>query len=171
MRATRFQTSSDFPVSAAALWSFHMHHDALDVLAPPLSGFTIVDRGAGVSNGSVVEFALGMWPVRKRWVALHCGVEPGSAFTDIALDAPFPFWVHRHRVEALTAGRSRLVDTVWFVAPAWLPRRVAEPAVRVLLGLLFWWRHRATRRWLSRNVATDEGAALNNGTMATGGCS
>ncbi|MDX2436671.1 MAG: hypothetical protein QNL88_06420 [Acidobacteriota bacterium] len=171
MRATRFEMASDFQVSAADLWSFHMHDDALDVLAPPFSGFAVRDRGEGVSNGSVVEFALGAWPLRKRWVALHCNVEPERSFTDIALDAPFPYWVHRHDMKSLAPESSRLVDTVWFRAPGGFPRWIADPAVRVVLRLMFSWRHWATRRWLAKNVSKSPRHELNGSAMATGGSS
>jgi ligand-binding SRPBCC domain-containing protein len=171
MRARRFQHRSVFPVTASALWDFHLQSDALEVLAPPLSGFRVVDRGAGVENGSVLVAEVGWWVFRSRWTALHFGIEPGRSFTDVALDSPFSYWVHHHRVEAVDVGFSRLTDSVWFVPPRWMPALVGGPLVAAFLRLFFAWRHRATRRWLARQAAPSPGSSWVRRFFAPGGCS
>jgi ligand-binding SRPBCC domain-containing protein len=110
-----------------------------------------------VANGSVLVAAVGFRPFRRRWVAIHSDVEAPDGFTDTALESPFPFWVHRHAFSPVGSGRSRLTDTVWFVPPTWLPRRVGGVLVGGVLRVMFWWRHRATRRALARS-----GSAENN---------
>lgn len=169
MDTLRFDFSSDFPSPAAALWSFHMRPEALDVLAPPLSGFEVEDRGDGVADGSVLKAFVGFGPFRQRWTALHCGVEPGRAFTDIALEAPFSYWVHTHFVESAAEGGSRLTDTVWVVPPRWMPRRLARPLLGSALALFFAWRHRATRKWLSAHADSSETRQNVNHCFETGG--
>lgn len=145
-RLMRFEARSEFDVSAEQLWAFHMRPDALDVLTHPLMMFEVVDRGAGVRAGSVLEARVGVWPLRRRWLALHAAVDPGRSFADLAIEAPFPYWLHQHAFEALDGGRSRLTDVVWCVPPRWVPR----PLVRIALLTMFRWRHRATRRFLER---------------------
>jgi ligand-binding SRPBCC domain-containing protein len=169
MRALRFEASSDFPVASAALWAFHLRPEALEVLAPPLAGFEVREPGSGVAEGSVLTMIVGRGPFRARWVALHCGVEPGREFHDVALESPFPYWVHRHRVSPLGPAASRLTDTVWFVPPRWLPRAVGATLTRVALRLLFAWRHRATRRWLSAHAEPHRVSARSTALVAAGG--
>jgi hypothetical protein len=169
MRAQRFEASSEFPVSGAALWAFHLRPEALEVLAPPFGGFEVLDRGTGVAEGSVLTMAVGRGPLRARWVALHCGIEPGREFHDVALEAPFPYWVHRHRVTPLGPAASRLTDTVWFAPPRWLPRALGAVMARAALRLLFAWRHRATRRWLSAHSEPRCGSARSTPLVAAGG--
>lgn len=165
MRAVRFQQSSEFTAPPADLWAFHLRPEALQVLAPPLSGFRVLDPGRGVAEGSIAEFSVGFGPLRTRWIALHFAVEPGRSFSDVALAGPFAYWIHEHVIEARSEGCSRLVDRVWFVPPRWLPRVVA----RLALGAFFTWRHRATRRWLRGNVGGRSGQTTDQYASATGG--
>lgn len=145
-KAYRFEHRSRFQASRERLWAFHMREDALNTLSPGLLGFEEVSSGDGVADGSVVELRVGHWPVRQRWVALHHGVEEGAAFTDTALDGPFPYWVHHHRFEEAGNDSSELTDVVWFVPPRWIPSAIAPWLCRAGLRLLFEWRHRVTRR-------------------------
>lgn len=171
MRALRFQHVSEFPVSSTELWSFHLRPEALSVLAPPFSGFAVVDRGEGVAEGSLLVAEVGWPPFRGRWQALHLGVEQGRSFTDVALESPFPYWVHHHAVESTAAGTSRLTDTVWFVPPRWLPERLGGRLTAAALRIFFAWRHGATRRWLAgRRPARRAGTRLCE-FFAPGGCS
>jgi ligand-binding SRPBCC domain-containing protein len=169
MRAQRFETSTEFPVASVVLWTFHLRPEALEVLAPPFAGFAILDGGAGVAEGSVLTMTVGRGPLRARWVALHCGVEPGRVFHDIALESPFPYWVHRHHVMPLGPAASRLTDTVWFVPPRWLPRTLGVALTRIALRVLFAWRHRATRRWLSAHAEPRCVSARSTSLVVAGG--
>ena len=171
MRALKFEHTSVFPVPGSELWSFHLRPEALSVLAPPLSGFAVVDRGEGVADGSLLVAEVGWPPFRSRWQALHLGVEPGRSFTDVALESPFPYWVHHHGIDPAGAGASRLTDTVWFVPPRWLPGRLGGRLTAAALRVFFAWRHRATRRWLAgRRSARRTGNRLRE-FFAPGGCS
>jgi ligand-binding SRPBCC domain-containing protein len=171
MNARKYEKSSEFQCPARDLWTFHMRSEALEVLAPPLSGFRVIDPGEGVADGSVLTAEVGVWPFRSRWKALHCGLQPGRAFTDVALEAPFPYWVHHHRVEELGPQRSRLIDSVRFVAPRWLPGRAGAALVSWGLGLFFAWRHRATRRWLAAHARDGRDLDRVRGDLVEGGCS
>ncbi len=144
MRPIRFEHTSDMPCSAARLWAFHVRPDALDILSPP--GTRVVDRGAGVSDGSVVTLELGWWPMTTTWKALHTGVRPPTSFTDVALESPFAFWTHQHTIEEVGGAASRLRDVVHYLPPRWLPAWAARPLAGLALRLLFRWRHRRTRR-------------------------
>jgi ligand-binding SRPBCC domain-containing protein len=145
----RFEHASAMPASVADLWNFHQRPDALELLAPPLLGFEVEDRGDGVADGSVIRMVVGRRPFRQRWTAIHASVESERAFVDVALEAPFPYWVHQHLFEARGESRSRLSDVVWFVPPRWLPGKIGRLLSRAGLRVLFWWRHRVTKRSLT----------------------
>ncbi len=159
-RAIHFRKASDFDVSLEELWAFHMRPEALSLLSPPLSGFRVIDRGAGVGNGSVLRAEMGRWPLKRTWMALHAAVEPYRSFTDIALESPFPYWVHVHAFEAIGERKSRLTDSVWFVPPRPIGRALGRLVVKPLLKLMFAWRHRVTRRETRANA--DSRQALGN---------
>ncbi len=146
MDALRFTATTVLDAPVDRLWRFHLRPDALEMLSPPLLPTAIVEPGDGVAEGSEIVLEIGFWPVKIRWRALHSSVREGVGFVDVALESPFPYWVHQHRFEDEGEGRSRLTDTVWYLPPGWLPDWIARPAVTISLRLLFWWRHRQTRR-------------------------
>lgn len=148
MRGSRFELSSTFEVPVGSLWRFHLQPEALALLTPPLMHLEVEDAGQGVRDGSLVSLRIGRGRLGARWQALHCGVVAGESFTDVALQSPFPYWVHVHGFRAAGRTRSELCDVVWYVPPRWLPRVVAEPLTRLALRLLFGWRHRRTRSLL-----------------------
>ncbi len=146
MEATRFEMSSEISTDAESLWKFHLQPEALEHLSPWWMGLRIVDPGQGVAENSLVRAEAGVWPLRFSWEALHCGVTRNRSFTDIALSSPFRFWVHQHVIEPVSTTRSRLTDVIWFVAPVWIPRFLARPALTIALRALFKWRHSKTRK-------------------------
>lgn len=157
MDVMRFERESTFGCSVEELWAFHLRPDALPLLAPPGSFFRVVDPGGGVADGSVLEATVGPWPLRVRWEALHAGVRPGEGFVDVALESPFPMWVHQHSVERFGPGRARLRDVVWLVPPPWIPAPLARPLLRAVLALMFAWRHSRTRREVESDAAPGAG--------------
>jgi ligand-binding SRPBCC domain-containing protein len=160
MLPVRFRHTTELDASANALWEFHASPGALERLSPPLGGMRVVDPGDGVAEGSLVKLEVGAGPWRRRWHALHVAVRPGESFVDVALEGPFRFWVHLHRFEPVGHDRSRLVDQVWYLPPAGVPRWLGRPLFNLLLRLLFTWRHRRTRRAVERTGASWNGPAL-----------
>lgn len=152
MEATRFELISELPYSVDAVWSFHMIPEALEQLSPWWMKLKIIDSDAGVADGSLVRARVGSWPLGFSWHALHSGVRERRSFTDVALRSPFRYWVHQHIFEPVSGERTRLRDVIWLVPPAWLPRRIGGPFLRLLLSILFRWRHRKTRQELARSA-------------------
>jgi len=147
-RAIRFEHTSILPVPVGRLWQFHMRPDALALLTPPFPPVRQVDRGDGVADGSLVRLRLGFGPLGYDWTALHTGVRPNRSFTDVALQSPFPCWVHLHSFDELTRATSRLTDVIVVVPPRWLPGRIGRALLRFALRRLFVWRHARTRALL-----------------------
>jgi ligand-binding SRPBCC domain-containing protein len=146
----RFEYRSTFDAPVGRLWRFYMAPAALERLTPPLIPFRVVNAGSGrVADGSVVGATVGRWPLRSRWTALHAAVRAEESFVDIALESPFRYWVHLHQFEAEGDSRSRLIDVIWFLPPACIPRAIGRLLAVMLLRPRFWWRHRITRKGLS----------------------
>jgi len=162
----RFQHQSTVDAPLQRLWAFYMSPDALRRLSPPLSFFRVIDRGAGVADGSVLVATVGPWPLRRRWVALHAGVHAESGFVDIALESPFAYWMHLHRFEAVGGSRSRLIDVVWFLPPSGVPRWAGRLFAAGPLRWMFAWRHHVSRRAV-RDVVNEGGGRLAAATRLT----
>jgi ligand-binding SRPBCC domain-containing protein len=150
MRFTRFEFESEFPVEVGRLWRFHMREDALGLLTPPVMHLEVLDPGRGLSEGSVIRFRVGRGLLRRRWTALHTGVDPERGFTDVALEGPFPFWEHRHEFEVVGRGRARLRDVIWYALPGWIPRWPTRALLNMILHGVFSWRHRRTAELVVR---------------------
>lgn len=153
MKTIRFEAATQFPVSCQRLWETHAAPGSLERLTPWWSPFIAASPSPRLRAGA--EIALhGRRPLRGvRWRALVAAVEEGAAFTDIALDGPFPFWVHQHIFAAAGAGRSLLRDVVWLAPPRWLPLPLARPFLRLGLAMLFRARHRRVGRQLRQPSA------------------
>lgn len=156
----RFRHTSGVDAPARALWDFHVAPGALERLSPPLGGVKVLDPGRGVAEGSLVRLEVGAGPLRRRWHALHVAVRPGESFVDVALEAPFRFWVHLHRFEPAGADRSRLSDVVWYLPPPGVPRWLGRLLFNPALRLYFAWRHRRTRRAVEGTDEAPDGSVL-----------
>lgn len=153
MKPLRFEAATSFPVSQNRLWELHAAQGALEWMTPWWSPFVVASSPTDLKTGAEVTLR-GRGPFRTvRWRALVAGVEEGVAFTDMALSGPFPFWVHQHEFIDQGADRSVLKDTVWVVAPAWLPAGLAGPILRFGLHLLFRARHRRVLWQVKRMTA------------------
>ena len=135
-----FEYSSAFACSAQRLWAFHERPDVIKLLTPPLTPMRIIRQTGSLETGSEKEFALGIWPLEKRWLARHVEYEPGRVFADLQVTGPFRYWLHRHMFQEDGAG-SRLIDRVEY---EFWGGRLMDPIVRRQLGILFRHRHAVT---------------------------
>ena len=68
-----FERQLDLPVSAEEGFAWHERPGALDRLIPPWESVSVLKRGNGVRDGSVVELAQCIGPLKMKWVAKHYG--------------------------------------------------------------------------------------------------
>jgi ligand-binding SRPBCC domain-containing protein len=149
------QYTAEFDAPLERLWQFHEDvKGALPKLTP--SGQTVELESAEPLPprvGTVVILRAKM-PILgwKRWVARYAEHVPpnedGTAwFTDEQDEGPFKTWRHRHLMEALPEGRSRLTDEIDYTPPLgplgvigdWL-------IIRRQLAAMFRHRHEVTRQ-------------------------
>ena len=107
---SRFRARSGFDVPASDLWDWHLRRGAFERLNPGWEPAEVVDRGAGVAEGSTVVLHVRMGPLRRRWVAHHHGLVEGREFRDDQVSGPFARWTHTHRFLPAEGGGATLSD-------------------------------------------------------------
>jgi uncharacterized protein (TIGR01777 family) len=108
---------SPMPVSAAALYDWHLRPGAFERLAPPWEPVRVVAQQGGVTNGGRVTLEVHAGPLPLTWTAEHRDVEPGRGFTDFQVEGPFRSWVHRHAMIPDGDRQSFMGDTIRYAAP------------------------------------------------------
>jgi len=127
------------PCSQAELWAFHSSSEAITRLTPWFA-FAKVEGNLNVEDGAEVRVTTGIWPLRSTWVAQLQNVDPPNGFEDVSLQSPFERFHHRHMFLA-DGDASVLRDEIEYGA-----RGLVGLLAPVGLRLLFWYRHRQTRR-------------------------
>lgn len=142
---------SPMPVSAQALYDWHLRAGALQRLLPPWDRSRVLHRPETLQEGAVVVLSthLGPWP--WRWEARHSGFEPGQRFCDEQIRGPFRRWLHTHRFIDQGA-TSVLEDTLEYECPAGaLGSWLCGAAIEKRLTKTFAYRHRTLQRDLERH--------------------
>jgi ligand-binding SRPBCC domain-containing protein len=139
-----FEYSSSFACTVERLWAFHERPDVIRILTPPFTPMRIIRQQGGLEVGSEKEFALGLWPLEKLWLARHVEYQRGVLFADLQVKGPFRYWLHRHHFTAEGNG-SRLTDRVEY---EFYGGPLLDGFVRWQLGILFRHRHAATARYV-----------------------
>lgn len=141
-----FVHSSWIPAPVEAVFAFHERPDALELLTPPWTGATVLERSGGLETGARVRLRIPVGPFGIEWLAVHTGYEKDHFFDDIQQRGPFRVWRHRHEFTSENGG-TRLTDRIEFSLPlapvsdwllAWL--------VSFQLRRMFTYRHQATAR-------------------------
>ena len=145
-----FVFRSVLPVPPAQAFAWHERPDALLDLMPSPRLARIEHQSGGLRDGGRVVFSLGLGPLRLRWEARHFGYIPGEQFCDEQVRGPFRIWRHTHRFEPVGPDRTRYEDRIELALPGPpVLRRLARPALRLLLTRAFAERHRVVRNSLT----------------------
>jgi ligand-binding SRPBCC domain-containing protein len=141
-----FDKESPMPVSADALYRWHMQPGAFDALIPPWQNVEVLERPDRLEEGARLVMKVYLFgPVGMRWVALHRDFVEGRQFVDEQLEGPFAEWEHTHRFEPVDSDRSILHDHVEYEPPMGaLGRTLGAPIVERMLERMFDHRHELT---------------------------
>lgn len=155
MKTTEFVARSRIEAPAQDVYAWHVRSGALERLEPPWERVEILGREGGVEDGGKVELRMRvLGPVRRRWVAVHRGIEKGRRFQDEQVEGPFARWVHTHAFEPDGPAASWLEDRMEYALPLGpLGRALGGPLVRARLARAFRWRHALTQGDLERHRA------------------
>ncbi|MFB6350582.1 MAG: SRPBCC family protein [Bradymonadaceae bacterium] len=142
-----FEKTSEMPVSANALYQWHMQPGAFEALVPPWQEIEVVERPEPLEEGTRLVMKLKIGPMGIRWVAHHREFIEGRQFVDEQLEGPFARWVHTHRFKPIGEETSELVDHIDYELPLGaLGRLFGRWKVKRDLERMFEYRHEVTRR-------------------------
>lgn len=104
------------------VWEFLATPLNLNELTPVELEFRILSElPEAIYNGLLITYQIRI-PLfgRRLWVTEIKHVEPGIGFVDEQRIGPYRFWYHRHRIQPLDDGRTRMSDRVVYQLP-WGP--------------------------------------------------
>jgi len=128
------------------VFQWHELPGAFEKLVPPGERVRMVAQSGGIRDGARTELAIGLWPFRLRWIAVHEGYIEQRQFRDVQVSGPFRRWEHTHLVEPDGPHACYLEDRVEYALPLGaVGRWLAGRFVRRKLERLFDYRHRVTR--------------------------
>jgi ligand-binding SRPBCC domain-containing protein len=103
--------------SRPEVFSFFENPENLGKITPPSMGFEILTPGPiRMAAGAVIDYAVRIFGVRRRWTTLISAYDPPREFVDVQLRGPCLFWHHTHRFEDV-AGGTRIIDRVEYIVP------------------------------------------------------
>jgi uncharacterized protein (TIGR01777 family) len=142
---TTYERQLHLPVSAEEAFSWHERPGALDRLIPPWESVSILKRGDGIRDGSVVELAQRLGPLRLRWIAKHHGYQAGQSFRDKQVSGPFAAWEHLHHFQPDGDGKGVLTDHIEYQVPGGLiGRLLGGVLIQQKVATMFNYRHNTT---------------------------
>jgi uncharacterized protein (TIGR01777 family) len=148
-----FEATTEVPAPAEEAFRWHARPGAFVRLSPPWHRIEVKEARGGIENGARLVMRLGSPPLSIEWVAVHRGFEEGRRFVDEQESGPFASWVHEHRFEDATKGRSVVVDRIDYTIPfGTLGELAADAIVRRRLERLFRFRGAITASDLSRHA-------------------
>lgn len=119
------------------------------MILPPWLRVRSIEARPDARVGEEFDIQLTQFGFPMRWRGQWNKVLSPHLLEDIGVACPFAAWQHRH--EFLSEGQgTRMTDRVDCVLPSswgWMPG--AGIAVQMVLGFLFWSRHRATRTFFA----------------------
>lgn len=145
MKPEEFVARTRLPVSAEALYRWHLLPDAFERLTPPWEPVEVVSKeGTVEEEGALVTIRVRMGPFWRRWVSRHHSCIPGRRFCDTQVDGPFAVWEHTHSFLPDGDG-SILEDRIEYVLPGGrIAHWLAGWFVRRKLKRMFDYRHKVT---------------------------
>ena|GEM_PF-1004244 len=145
---TRVRRAVSLSADAGRVFAFHADlHNLPRVTPGPLR----VRAAPGPSRaGDRQQIRIGFGPLHLNWLARIERLEPPRLIVDVQERGPFRVWQHAHLIRPEGTG-CELSDVVDFrLVPGPLGATLDRLVVAPLLGLMFWARHRRTRRLLDR---------------------
>lgn len=111
-----FAARVEVPVSAQALYDWHLRPGAFQRMTPPWEATRVISND-GVREGGRTVLEIQFGPMKRQWIAEHKEVSPGIGFVDEQVEGPFAYWRHQHRIEPLGPDRSVLEDRIEYRLP------------------------------------------------------
>ncbi|MEP6755547.1 MAG: SRPBCC family protein [Chthonomonadales bacterium] len=136
------------------LWDFHESVEALNLLTPPGTKFTIQLPIEPACLGVKYSFKVVKNGIPMRWVAEYVEFDPPNGFADLQIKGPFKFWKHTHRFAAVDGG-SQLTD-ILELDPGFgfLGMLALKLFIRRDIDKMFAYRHKVMKEYLESRQST-----------------
>ena len=158
---TTFEKQIKLSVSAEEAFAWHERAGAIDRLIPPWESVSVLKRGDGIRDGSIVELAQRLGPLRLKWVAKHHGYEVGQSFRDTQVAGPFAAWEHVHQFRQNEDGNGVLTDHIEYRVPGgFIGRLLGGPLVEQKVDTMFTYRHNTTQDDLAAHAKYKEAGTM-----------
>jgi ligand-binding SRPBCC domain-containing protein len=142
MLLRRFIKQSEIPARVEAVFAFHEHPRAFEMLLPPWQKVELIEASGSLKVGSRLVIKLRFGPLSTTWVAEHTEYIPNRLFEDVQCEGPFSRWRHRHLFEPTARGTTIYTDDIEYALPlGWIADAAAGWFVRRQLARLFDYRH------------------------------
>ena len=150
MKTVFFEASTWLPVAPESVCAWHENPANLRLISPPWLRVHSVTAEPVARVGETFLVEVSQLGVPLRWRGAWQRVERPHLLEDIGLECPFAAWRHAHAFVGQGQG-TRMTDRVECVLPSswgWIPG--ASLGVRIVFALMFYGRHRATRRFFAQ---------------------
>jgi len=156
-----FEKHLHLPVPADTAFDWHERPGALDRLIPPWESVSVLKRGEGIRDGSIVELAQRLGPLRLKWIAKHHDYQPGETFRDTQVSGPFAQWEHLHQFRPTGDGNGVLTDYIEYRVPGGIiGRLLAGRLIKRKVASMFTYRHNTTRDDLAAHAKHREAGTM-----------
>jgi ligand-binding SRPBCC domain-containing protein len=133
--------------SVSKIMDFYFSKDVIKKLTIPIAPMKLIkNEPLGEKSLVIMQIWLGPFPV--TWEAQHFNVDRKKGFTDIQIDGPMKYWVHRHEISAINDHQSIIEDKIWyehFNGLMGIRSKIffSRPALRTLFKYRSWVTHKA----------------------------
>ncbi len=157
MKTTIFQKSTIIDAPIEAVYAFHENPHNLTKISPSSLKVRRIDANSEAVAGETFRVEASQFFVPIKWEGVWDRAEHPNALWDRALKSPFASFRHQHNFESLDIGRrTRMTDRVEYALPGGaIGRLLSETVIRVVFGMTFAARHRATRNYFAGSVMPD----------------
>jgi hypothetical protein len=157
MKTTTFQKSTILDAPIEAVYAFHENPHNLTKISPSSLRVRRIEANHEAVAGETFRIEASQFFVPIKWEGVWDRAEHPVALWDRALESPFARFRHQHIFESIDIGaRTRMTDRVEYALPGGaLGRLLSETVVRVVFGVTFAARHRATRDYFAGSVMPD----------------
>jgi hypothetical protein len=159
------------PRSRRETFAFFADAYNLERITPPFLKFRILTpRPIAMAAGALIEYQLSLYGIPFRWRTLIEAWTPETGFVDRQLRGPYALWHHTHEFEEVSAGQTRVRDTVRYRIGFGPLGRVAHVLfVERSLNRIFDYRAEATAQLLGTSPEPERAPARLRVSTAAGG--
>jgi ligand-binding SRPBCC domain-containing protein len=124
----RFETAETVAAALSQVFDFFSRPANLLRVSPPELHFQLLSGPEQLHLGARVTLQGRRWGVSQRLVNEVTVWEPETRFVDEQREGPFRRWTHTHRLETISAGGTRIIDSIDYEPPGGLLGMVVTAA-------------------------------------------